>query len=118
MDQEGIKRRMNQRLQDLRLEMKEVAEATEDPYRSVQNWLREDNRVPADFVARYVTVVPVNIEWLLTGIGSPDRPDEAVGERLYSVLSRLTRSTLSADEKRELLREFDRVLASAEDRGD
>lgn len=113
MDQEGIRRRMNERLEELRMEKKELAERSGDSYRNVQNWLAK-TRVPADFVARYVVAVPVNPEWLLTGAGSANPPDEGLGDRLYSLLDRLLCAKLSADEKRELLRMYERILSEVE----
>lgn len=69
--QEEIKRRLNQRLVELRWDLKDVAKVTGDSYRSIQNWLRKDVGVPADFLSRFATNVPVNPTWLLTGEESP-----------------------------------------------
>jgi hypothetical protein len=49
-------------------------------YRSVENWLGTDTKMPAHFLARFVEVVPTDGHWLLTGVGTPEpiAPDAAV----------------------------------------
>jgi hypothetical protein len=68
---------MASRLEEVRMTMQEVAHRTGDPYKNVQRWIKGPTRVPADFLARYVTAVPVNPRWLLTGEGNPDTPADA-----------------------------------------
>lgn len=69
----GLKRRMKERLSALDdWTLKRLAKATGDDYKNVVRWVSEATTVPADFLARYVSAVPVNPVWLLTGDGVPD----------------------------------------------
>lgn len=86
-----LKLRMNQRLEELRLTLGDVAERTGESYRNVHRWMREDVKVPAHFLGRFVEVVPVDSTWLLTGAGTPDpvapsRAEEAL-DRIAAVLA-------------------------------
>jgi hypothetical protein len=74
---EALKLRMEQRLYDVRKTMRELADETGTPYKQVRRWIKEDTRVPADFLAAFVSAVAVNPRWLLTGEGSPDTPAES-----------------------------------------
>ncbi|MEX2526092.1 MAG: PAS domain-containing protein [Gemmatimonadota bacterium] len=70
--EQGLKDRMTLRIAQLRWSLVELAETTGESYRNVHRWLREDVKVPAHFISRFVEVVPVDSNWLLTGSGSPD----------------------------------------------
>lgn len=116
MDQEGIRQRMRERIDQVGISQKSLADGAGVPYRTVQNWFTgTTEKIPVEFLAQYVTLVPVDPRWLLTGEGSPSPSGEGVGERLHSLLDRLMRSTLSAAEKRNLLREFERLLKEVEE---
>jgi transcriptional regulator with XRE-family HTH domain len=73
----ALKERLAKRLRDTRMTQAEVARYAGVHENQVQRWIGGKTRVPADFLARYVEVVPVNPRWLLTGEGSPDTPAEA-----------------------------------------
>lgn len=96
---DAIKARMDQRLDEVNWSLVDLAEATEESYRNVHRWIREDVKVPAHFITRFARAVPVNPEWLLTGEGSPDPVGESTAkkalERIARVLDsvRLTSST-------------------------
>lgn len=93
----ALKRRMNERLEQLRWTLTELAEKTGENYRNVHRWLREDVKVPADFVARFVEVVPVKADWLLTGEGTlepiPPTNAEMALEQIAAVVDRLRPGT-------------------------
>jgi transcriptional regulator with XRE-family HTH domain len=74
---EGLKARMAERLRDVRMTQAEVARHAGVHENQVQRWISGSTRVPAEFLARYVEVVPVNPRWLLTGEGNPDTPADA-----------------------------------------
>lgn len=96
---EALKERMNQRLNQLHWSLVDLAETTGESYRNVHRWIREDVKVPAHFISRFVEVVPVSSRWLLTGDGTPDPVKESTAkralERIAHVLDavRLTSST-------------------------
>ncbi|MBI4538450.1 MAG: PAS domain S-box protein [Gemmatimonadetes bacterium] len=93
----ALKRRMNERLEQLRWTLAELAEKTSENYRNVHRWLREDVKVPADFVARFVEVVPVSADWLLTGEGTlepiPPSSAEMALEQIAQIVDRLRPGT-------------------------
>lgn len=95
--QAALKRRMNERLEQLRWTLVDLAEKTGENYRNVHRWLREDVKIPADFVSRFVEVVPVNAEWLLTGEGMlepiPPSTAEMALEQIAQVVDRLRPGT-------------------------
>lgn len=90
---------MAQRLEQLRWSLSDLAEATNESYRNVHRWIREDVRVPGHFVSRFAHAVPVNSQWLLTGHGTPEPLKESAAksalERIAHVLDsvRLTSTT-------------------------
>lgn len=96
---EPIKARMDQRLNHLQWSLVDLADATNESYRNVHRWIREDVKVPAHFITRFARVIPVNPTWLLTGEGTPDPVKESTAkvalERIAHVLDsvRLTSST-------------------------
>lgn len=96
---EPIKARMAERLDQLHWSLSDLAEATNESYRNVHRWIREDVRVPGHFVSRFAHAVPVNTQWLLTGQGAPDALKESAAktalERIAHVLdsARLTSTT-------------------------
>lgn len=89
----ALKRRMNERLRQLRWTLADVAAKTGENYRNVHRWLREDVKVPADFVARFVRVVPVSADWLLTGEGTlepiPPSNAEMALEQIAQIIDRI-----------------------------
>ena len=92
-----LKVRMNQRLVQLHWTLVDVADRTGESYRNVHRWMREDVKVPAHFLARFVEVVPVNASWLLSGAGSPHPVEqssaEAALERIAAILTSVRVST-------------------------
>jgi len=92
-----LKLRMNMRLGQLHWTLVEVADRTGESYRNVHRWMREDVKIPAHFIARFVEVVPVNATWLLSGTGSPHPVEqssaEAALERIAAVLASVRVST-------------------------
>ncbi len=94
-----LKDRMNRRLSQLHWSLVELSERTGESYRNVHRWMREDVRIPAHFLSRFVEVVPVNAAWLLSGSGSPDPVEptaaEAALQQIAQVLAsvRVTAST-------------------------
>lgn len=95
--QAALKRRMNERLEQLRWTLAELAQKTGENYRNVHRWLREEVKVPADFVSRFVEVVPVSAEWLLTGEGTlepiPPSTAEMALEQIAQIVDRLRPGT-------------------------
>jgi len=86
-----IKVRMNQRLTQLHWSLVDLADRTGESYRNVHRWMREDVKVPAHFLSRFVEVVPVNAAWLLSGDGTADPVDRGAAElaleRIGSILA-------------------------------
>src|SRR5690606_34452113 len=74
--EEELRRRMRWwALDRLRLTMTEIAEATGESYKNVQNWMGTGARrktIPASFLVAFAQAVPVNPEWLLTEQGRPE----------------------------------------------
>lgn len=50
----------------------ELARLLGESEKNLQNWIAGSTAVPASFLVRYMSVVPVSAEWLLTGTGEPD----------------------------------------------
>lgn len=94
---EPLKVRMNQRLSQLHWSLVDLAERTGESYRNVHRWMREDVKVPAHFLARFVEVVPVNATWLLSGSGSPHPVEQSAAEvaleRIAAILTSVRIST-------------------------
>lgn len=92
-----LKVRMNQRLSQLHWSLVDLAERTGESYRNVHRWMREDVKVPAHFLARFVEVVPVNATWLLSGSGSPHPVEQSAAEtaleRIAAILTSVRVST-------------------------
>jgi PAS domain S-box-containing protein len=92
-----LKVRMNQRLSQLHWTLVDLAERTGESYRNVHRWMREDVKVPAHFLARFVEVVPVNATWLLSGSGSPHPVEQSAAEsaleRIAAILTSVRVST-------------------------
>lgn len=80
--EQGLKDRMCVRISQLHWSLVEVAEITGESYRNVHRWLREDVKVPAHFISRFVEVVPVDSNWLLTGSGSPEPVSESEAQEV------------------------------------
>lgn len=92
-----LKVRMNQRLSQLHWSLVDLSERTGESYRNVHRWMREDVKVPAHFLARFVEVVPVNATWLLSGSGSPHPVEQSAAEsaldRIAAILTSVRVST-------------------------
>ena len=50
-----------------RVSLRQLSEATELPYRTVQNYLRETSPIPARALARIAKALDVSADWLLFG---------------------------------------------------
>jgi hypothetical protein len=71
--------------------MQWLAEETGEPYKSVRRYLgsgTEHSTTPAHFVARYVSVVPVNALWVLTGEGPIHRVSPREEAKAVALIAR------------------------------
>lgn len=99
MDETGLKSRMQERIARLGITRDELAERTGDSPDSVKNWLGRKTVVPASFVARFAAAVPVNLEWLIFGAGSPEpTPPEKAATALGMVREVLEAAQSDDDE--------------------
>ncbi|URL01035.1 helix-turn-helix transcriptional regulator [Avibacterium sp. 20-126] len=65
----NISDRLKQVMDAKNLNIKAFSEASEIPYRSVQNYLREEREPNVDALLKVSRSLNVNINWLLTGEG-------------------------------------------------
>lgn len=72
MSDEALKRRLAERLEQVGMRRAELARLLGESEKNLQNWIAGTTAVPASFVVRYISVVPVSTDWLLTGEGEPD----------------------------------------------
>lgn len=97
----AIKRRMRERADALSggKGIRYIEERTKESYKNVQRWVGGQTTVPAEFVARYITSIPVDPVWLLTGRGrpepTPEPPSASVIRRIRRTLAALDRITLA-----------------------
>jgi transcriptional regulator with XRE-family HTH domain len=99
---EALRIRIRQRLADLEWTQEQLADAIGETEKNVSRWLTT-TRIPAAFLAGFVQKVPVNPEWLLTGVGDPDPPDRTKAERIYGIVSEL----VALDDPEELAEIWD-----------
>lgn len=105
-DEDAIRKRMRDRLADLRVTQEQLASAIGEKLKNVNRWLT-GTKMPAHFIAAYVAKVDVNPAWLITGVGLPSRlPEEAARARLAEIREIVLRpvpnnGTTSADEVEE-----------------
>lgn len=89
---DGLKERMNRRLAQLHWSLVDLSERTGESYRNVHRWMREDVKIPAHFVSRFVEVVPVSAGWLVSGTGTPDPVDPSAAETALDQIARILSS--------------------------
>lgn len=90
---DALKERMNQRLAQLHWSLVDLSERTGESYRNVHRWMREDVKIPAHFLSRFVEVVPVNATWLLSGAGAPDPVEPSAAESALEQIARILSAT-------------------------
>lgn len=95
---EAVRTRMNVRLANLGLEMKELAGRTGDDYRSVQRWLRETTTPPVDFLARFCVATKTNGDWLLAERGDPELLDPSQAEAQLRAIRAILAEPISESE--------------------
>ena len=96
--------------------MRELERRTGDSYANLRNWLGGKEKVPADFVARYVSAVPVNPLWILTGEGSMEPVTAGTPERLYDLVETVVavkKAGLPPDDLNPLLEQVTAILRRA-----
>lgn len=101
---EAIRTRMNVRLADLRLGMDELAARTGDEYRSVQRWLREGTKPPAEFLARFCAATATSADWLLLERGAPEAVAPGDAEARYRRIRDIVLEEVRAADAAELAR--------------
>ena len=106
LTQDAIKRRLNQRVGELCWDLRDVERATGYSYRSIQNWLRKDTAVPADFVAQFCEAVPVNPVWLITGVGGSAPVERAARELVFELAGRAHDLARDPMQEPDLVREW------------
>lgn len=65
----SIKNRLKTVIEHKGLSLKEFSELTEIPYRSIQNYLRDERDPNLDALMKIGTKAGVNLHWLVTGEG-------------------------------------------------
>lgn len=112
---------MNDRLDQLGWSLRKLEAETGDRYKNIQNWLRQDVRIPVEFVARFIAHVPVNPDWLMFGRGESARVEPSVKERAFDIVAAFmdevrAPSPAAAEHERQMVMEGLRAIGEAEER--
>lgn len=112
-----VKARLRQRMEELGMSAPALAERTGDSPGNVKNWVQRETAVPADFLGRFVSAVPTNAEWLLTGRGT-STPWSADRARLLSdLLAEIFRTRAPEDQLNERLALAAEIIRSGDGLG-
>lgn len=109
MSDDALKGRLALRLEQVGMKRAELARLLGESEKNLQNWITGSTAVPASFLVRYMSVVPVSAEWLLTGQGDPNPPDPSTAERAFEGIRRIVQLADVAPDQ------LDRVLGSLSD---
>ncbi|MDO5055650.1 MAG: helix-turn-helix transcriptional regulator [Pasteurella oralis] len=66
----SIKDRLKTVIEHKGLSLKAFSDLTEIPYRSIQNYLRDERDPNLDALVKIGTKTDINLHWLITGIGA------------------------------------------------
>lgn len=98
--------RIRQRLTKLRMLNSELADLTETPRGTVENWLQGRSKIPAAWIAAVVPILRVSPLWLLREEG-PEELADVEGDYRLDVIGRVVNEEIPPDVLRKLARTED-----------
>lgn len=106
----SINERLKQVIESKNLNIKEFSELSGIPYRSVQNYLRNEREPNVETLTKLKEMMNININWLLTGEGEMFQglPSDELAEKEQALINHYRQ--MSSDVQRAVEVSFQAIL--------